>query len=81
MELLDAVLAAAAKYLEIDPGTIGPNTTFAYLQVDSLDVVNILEDASAATGQFIELDPDQDFRPTADTTLAEFVSHLVARPD
>jgi acyl carrier protein len=81
MDLLDAVLAAAANYLEVDPGSIGPATTFAYLQVDSLDVVNILEDASAATGLFIELDPDQDFRPKADTTLAEFVAHLTARPD
>jgi hypothetical protein len=80
MELLDAVLAATAKYLEIDATSIGPETTFAYLQVDSLDVVSILEDASAATDQFIELDPDRDFKPTERTTLAEFVDHLVARP-
>jgi acyl carrier protein len=80
MELLDAILAAAANYLEVDPSTLGPDTTFAYLQVDSLDVVNILEDASSTTGQFIELDPEQEFTPTAETTLADFVAHLVARP-
>jgi hypothetical protein len=80
MEFLDALLTATAKYLEIDPASIGPETTFAYLQVDSLDVVSILEDASAATNQFIELDPDREFRPTELTTLAEFVDHLVARP-
>jgi acyl carrier protein len=81
MDLLDAVLTAAAKYLEIDRATIGPDTTFMYLQVDSLDVINILEDASAAMGLFIELDPDQEFTPTADTTLADFVAHLAARPE
>jgi hypothetical protein len=44
-------------------------------------VINILEDASAAMGLFIELDPDQEFTPTADTTLADFVAHLAARPE
>src|SRR4051794_32616153 len=81
VELLDAVVTAAAKYLSVDRATLGPDTTFAYLQIDSLDIVTILEDASAAVGMFIEIDPEKDFQMTMESTLGEFVAHLVARPD
>jgi acyl carrier protein len=79
---LEELIAAIAKYLELDPGSVKPETTLGELGVDSLDLVTILEELSTTMNAFVEIDPDADRTVAlADTSVERLATILVAHPD
>jgi hypothetical protein len=79
---LEDVIAAIAKYLELEPSAVKADATLGDLGIDSLDLVTILEELSTVTHSFVEIDPDAD-RSVAlsDTTIERLTTILVAHPD
>jgi acyl carrier protein len=82
VQILEALTAGIAKYLEVDVTSLTTETTLGSLNLDSLDIVSILEEVSTLMDAFVEIDPDADRSvPFADTTLVRFSEMLVAHPD
>lgn len=53
----EKIIAMLAEKLECDPSTITPDSTFADLGIDSLDVAELIMELEDTLGVSIEMDP------------------------
>jgi acyl carrier protein len=80
--ILEALTSAISTYLEVDASSLSPETTLGSLNLDSLDIVSVLEEVSTLMDAFVEIDPDADRSvPFAETNLERFATMLIAHPE
>ena len=68
--MYEKLVAYASQQLEIDADSITPDTTFASLGIDSLDIVEMIMDLESELGVELEI---EDQKITTFGELAEFI--------
>ena len=72
--MYEKLVEYAAKHLEIDADEITPDTTFASLGIDSLDIVEMIMDLESELGVELEM---EDQKITTFQELADFIDTKV----
>ncbi len=72
--MYEKLVAYASKQLEINADDITPDTTFASLGIDSLDIVEMIMDLESELGVELEM---EDQKITTFQELADFIDSKV----